>query len=64
MVAAVGLALVIVESVRTLRSDTLGTLGAVLLYVGLGLFVIAGAVLITGHGSAPAPIAKDDADPA
>jgi hypothetical protein len=62
-VAVVGLALVILESVQTLRSETLGTLGAVLLYVGLGLFVIASAVLITGDHSEPAPIAEDGTDP-
>lgn len=63
MVAVVGLALVILEAVRTLRSDTLGTLGAVLLYVGLGLFVIAGAVLMTDQGAQPAPVVEDDRDP-
>jgi hypothetical protein len=62
-VAVVGLALVILESVQTLRSETLGTLGAVLLYVGLGLFVIASAVLITDHDTEPALIAEDSPDP-
>jgi hypothetical protein len=61
VVAVVGLALVILESVQTLRSETLGTLGAVALYVGLGLFVIAAAVLLTDNGSEPAPIIDDDA---
>jgi hypothetical protein len=62
VVAVIGLALVIIESVQTLRSETLGTLGAILLYVGLGLFVIAGAVLITDQGSTqPAVVTTDDA---
>jgi hypothetical protein len=62
VVAVIGLALVIVEAVQTLRGETLGTSGAVLLYVGLGLFVIAGAVLITNQGSAqPAVMTADDA---
>jgi hypothetical protein len=62
VVAVVGLALVVLESVQSLRSETLGTLGAILLYAGLGLFVIAGAVLITDQGSTrPAVLTTDNA---
>lgn len=47
----IGCVLIGYEAIRTLRSTPLGTLGTVLLYVGLGLVVIATALVLTGDAT-------------
>lgn len=44
--ALIGVVLLVLEVARTLGSNTLGSTGTILLWVGLGLFAV-GAVLIT-----------------
>ena len=46
VLGAVGLALLAVEAERAMRSVVIGTLGTVLLFVGLGLTVIAAAMVV------------------
>ena len=42
----VGLVLVVLETTRTLTGNTLGTVGEVLLWVGVGLVVVGGLLLL------------------
>jgi hypothetical protein len=55
----VGLVLVILETTRTLTGNTLGSVGEVLLWVGVGLVVAGGLLLLltvvraTADGTAP-----------
>ena len=54
----VGLALLVLEVVRTLNGSALGTLGAVLLWVGVGFLVVAIALLamsVMAPATEPAP---------
>ena len=44
--ALVGLVLLVLEVARTTASNTLGSAGAMLLWIGLGLFAV-GAVVLT-----------------
>jgi hypothetical protein len=50
----IGLALLVFEAVQTLRSVVLGTLGTTLLFVGLGLVLIAAAMSVAVVSGAPA----------
>jgi hypothetical protein len=69
----VGIALLGYESVEAFRRIVLGTVGTTLLFVGLGLIVVAGAIVLAGpprpggaadgtNDEAPQP-ADDDAAP-
>ena len=53
VLAVVGLALLLVEVVRTLNGSSLGSLGAILLWAGVGLIAVA-IVLLTAAMLAPA----------
>lgn len=53
LAAVIGLAMVIVESANTLGSHILGTVGTIVLWAGLAIFVAACAVLITEQPSEP-----------
>jgi uncharacterized membrane protein YhiD involved in acid resistance len=46
ILAVAGLALVGFETARSLQNKALGTTGAVLIYVGLGLFVVAAILVV------------------
>jgi uncharacterized membrane protein len=46
VLAVVGLGLLAYETVQALRKVVIGTTGDILLYVGLGLFVIAAVLLV------------------
>jgi hypothetical protein len=50
----IGLVLVVLETTRTLTDNTLGTLGAVLLWVGVGLVIVGGLLLLASIARAPA----------
>jgi hypothetical protein len=42
----IGLVLLVLETTRTLTGNTLGSIGEVLLWVGVGLVVLGGALLL------------------
>jgi protein-S-isoprenylcysteine O-methyltransferase Ste14 len=56
----IGLVLVVLETTRTLTDNTLGTLGEVLLWVGVGLVFVGGLLLLTAIVRAPADHAPAD----
>jgi hypothetical protein len=56
----IGLVLVVLETTRTLTDNTLGTLGAVLLWVGVGLVIVGGLLLLASIARAPAARAPAD----
>lgn len=67
VLALVGIVLLGYESVEAFRHVVLGTVGTTLLFVGLGLIVVAGAMVLTGPSqSEPAAggAATVDGDPA
>jgi hypothetical protein len=59
VLAVVGLALLVVQVVRTLNGSALGTLGIVLLWVGVGLIAAAIALLTMSLLAPPAGSAVD-----
>jgi len=61
VLAIVGLALLVVQVVRTINGSALGTLGIVLLWVGVGLIAVA-IVLLTLSLLAPTADSSDAAD--
>jgi hypothetical protein len=74
VLALIGLALLVFESVQAMRGQVLGTVGTTLLFVGLGLIVVAGVLLVIGvftepmaagasAGSVTPDQAPDDASP-
>lgn len=58
--AVVGLALLGFETAEALRSVALGTTGTVLLYLGLGLALIAAGLTVVDLTTAPAPDAAGE----
>ena len=56
--ALAGLVLLVLETARALRGNTLSTLASVLLWVGVGLVLIGGALLVL----TVARIARADSD--
>jgi len=61
VLAVVGLALLVVQVVRTINGSALGTLGIVLLWVGVGLIAVA-IVLLTMSLLAPSGDSAVDAE--
>lgn len=59
----VGLALLVVQVVRTINGSALGTIGAVLLWVGVGLLAVA-IVLLTMSLLSPAAASTTADEPA
>jgi hypothetical protein len=55
VLGAVGLALLTFETVQAMRSVVLGTLGIVLLYVGLGLTAVAATLVVISLTTRPSP---------
>ena len=59
----VGLALLVFEVVRVLTDETLGTVGNVLLWAGLGLLVVGAALLLVAALVAASRTGSDRGEP-
>jgi hypothetical protein len=63
VLALVGLGLIGFETIRAFNGDVLGTLGAVLLYVGVGLFVLAAVIVVVDLTTEPSEPAHNGGHP-
>jgi hypothetical protein len=63
VLALAGLGLIGFETVRAFNGDVIGTVGAILLYVGVGLFVLAAVIVVVDLTSGPSEPAHNGGHP-